>query len=513
MKYFHVIFLLMLSISSIAQTYFYQTLDDVSIQGESIEMLGAISTSGGGMLSYGTINESAGVLVAMDSAGVVIWKKRYDNIDNELIFETVFETDSFYYVGGTIDSYPQNAILLKTDKNGNILDTKIIKGPDQDFSITKMVSFGSKIVISCRHDNPQSNIFLLQMDSLGNFNVLNSNTALFFINDMVADDKYLYVVGHSEYLICEYNLGLIAKLDHDGNILWMQDYKIQSNGSTQIESILVNDDHSITIFGSSIKQPCSDGRIFFVRLDTAGSELYKKEYALNYEAFAENLFIKKDDNTYLSAHHISLTTDSNLLLIEYDSNFNINWSYRYSQGESCNPRGLVSLASGSIFVAGSNHYSSPQQLPRTSFIMKLPADGNSCNRESFVPLDYNHQLIISYHNEQEDGDASFSVSSISVTASDPFLLYEVCGNPTGVQEVKAISDHVMFPNPFHSSFEVHVDEPGKTQLDVYDLSGKVMLTSSFHSSIKLGEQLQPGMYITRLLLPGNKTIIRKMIKI
>jgi hypothetical protein len=73
-------------------------------------------------------------------------------------------------------------------------------------------------------------------------------------------------------------------------------------------------------------------------------------------------------------------------------------------------------------------------------------------------------------------------------------------NTTGLGSVTTMNDVYVFPNPSNSVFKVKTpDSITNWEVSVYELSGKLVLHETFHSSwFEFGEELRPGFYLLRM---------------
>ncbi|MBR2245896.1 MAG: hypothetical protein IKG58_00060 [Bacilli bacterium] len=216
---------------------------------------------------------------------------RYDD-KKEKIWEQVYNKSSkSSYLGVTIDNEGniitvgncenkkvKTALLVKYDKDGEVLLEKKLKGLDNTtFTSVKYVDngyivTGQSVYKDRTIGNGKGGAFILKYDKEGKLlwrsNYGSNKIAVY--NDFIVYDEYIYVVGKSSN-----NDGVIVKYDLNGSLVSDKKFnKIDEYGFT---GIVVNDDHLIISGGKVINSLDTDAIIIELDsyLDTINETIYR----------------------------------------------------------------------------------------------------------------------------------------------------------------------------------------------------------------------------------------------
>jgi regulation of enolase protein 1 (concanavalin A-like superfamily) len=144
--------------------------------GESVQSL-IQATDGGFVLTGGTTSNSESIdvwLVKTDSAGNMIWNKRFGGAETELTYSLTATADGGYALCGITGSIAEGAsdfLLIKTDADGNQEWIKTYHGEKSDsaFALVEASDGGFVLVGSTNFSlESKSDVLLIKTDSSGN---------------------------------------------------------------------------------------------------------------------------------------------------------------------------------------------------------------------------------------------------------------------------------------------------------------------------------------------------------
>jgi len=70
----------------------------------------------------------------------------------------------------------------------------------------------------------------------------------------------------------------------------------------------------------------------------------------------------------------------------------------------------------------------------------------------------------------------------------------------------------VYPNPAKNEFSLEFKEPGKVEVNIYDVSGKILYTkATIEDSVEVQSDFKPGMYLIKVTTENQKTYYNKLI--
>lgn len=277
----------------------------------------------GGYIFAGQINFNSAI-VKTDKNGNISWNKTYDILNDSFFSSVQLTTDGGFILAGStkpFDTFLDNGLLVKTDKDGNELWSKYFGGEEYDsFNAVRQTSDDGYIIVgesNSYSDNIQD-IWLVKIDKDGNEmwnKTLSSNydsssdikitsdggyvitgssgitnglifkvdsygnkqwTRIFETKGLVssiqqtADGGYI-ATGYTPFISVHQNRGVgwIAKLTKKGKITWKK--SIKHGSYNEIRSVRITKDGGYMIAGSMANEG-SDGLL--VKFNKKGKELW-----------------------------------------------------------------------------------------------------------------------------------------------------------------------------------------------------------------------------------------------
>ena len=217
--------------------------------------------------SYSGLYQDA-VVLKLDSAGEIVWQKRYGNQNNSSRGSSIHQTSDGGYIVGGIRKYGEYSVgdwdeiwMMKLDSNGNMQWQKSYEG--FNFLRTMQLTSDGGYILSVYKSvsNHVVSYMLLRLNSDGSI--------LWKKPHNVADIRETSDGG---YIAAD---GNVLKLDSDGNVVW---YKKYGPSGDSISSILETTDAGYLAAGTTSSFGAGSSDLLVAKLDTAGNVLWQKAY-------------------------------------------------------------------------------------------------------------------------------------------------------------------------------------------------------------------------------------------
>ncbi len=214
------------------------------------------------------------LLIKVDSGGVVQWSKTLGGSSmNEFFYRGVQLENGNFVLGGTYQSAGsgrEDCYLIKLDKNGNLIWSKIYGNARYNVITGLAVNKDGSIVFSSSYENPYGELAIMKVDSNGNvlWNKLFGGSEPEAAYDLtIGEDGNIYMVG--TYRPTSNNMDMcIASFDQSGNARFVKTF----GGSLNDVLFRVkpfNNDLVAVGYSQSYGSGGMDGQI--IRFDTSGN--------------------------------------------------------------------------------------------------------------------------------------------------------------------------------------------------------------------------------------------------
>lgn len=443
-----------------------------------------IKSSDGGLIICGftyTNNNADVFLVKTDSKGNKVWEKSFG--DNSFEFaNSIAEniTGDFFITGSVIRNGNSDLIVMGISKDGNLLWRKEIGGSANDLGKSITVTSDNKLLV-CGYTG-----------SAGNGEV-----------DIFA-----------------------VKLDINGNIIWQKTFGGQASdiGTGIIEGA----DKFYYFVGSSGSYAAANRDVIIYKTDTAGAEIWKKNFNIDNFDFATQIIQTSDGGFAISGYSDFHGADlMNFSLWRTDANGKLLWSKTYDHaGFYDYARSLIQTADKGFIIGGS----SKAKADNVNHMMLVKTDsmGNSISQKyiqgvktywgnSVIAADNSSVLITGYSDSF--GTSGFDLILLKVKIDDATDI------KTGNTKETGFNLFQNYPNPFNPSTTIkyHLLSPGDVLIDIYDANGRLVknLVNSHQQSgyynvewggfNNRGAKVSSGTYIVHLKTNDNCTTKKIML--
>jgi len=297
-----------------------------------------------GSTTGGTLGGADIFIAKIDSAGSIIWSKCYGGNRNDNASSILCASDSGFYVCGSTKSFgstTSSAFLMKVDKEGNVLWTKVNSSLDYNsYSSICFNNLGQLVAagITFNYNTTiQYNLFTSLFDTSGN--LISSrrsssfqNKSIYLNNVFLASNGDVILTGSERYWNSSKDMIIICQ-ESNGNIIWQRKYNQLGEGYSIAEDSL----HNFHIAGEYYDGANPYSIPYILSIDRNGYILNASSYfdpqkfsglrdimitddgmisAVGFEG-SESRFIKSELNLNSGCHEIQTsTTDSILITID-----------------------------------------------------------------------------------------------------------------------------------------------------------------------------------------------------
>ncbi len=326
------------------------------------------------------------IIIKYDKDGNMLWQKSWGGNNNES-FSRVIETEdgsiilAGYSFSTDIEGLPnkgsQDAIILKYDKNGNMLWQKSWGGNYSDnFSNTMETEDGSIILAGYSYSTDiegllnkgESDAIIVKYDKNGNLMWQkswggNGNDNLNNVIETV--DESFILVGYTYSTDIERlpNKGsadaIILKYDKDGNMLWQKSWG--ADGYDRFQKIFQTHDDSFITSGYSESAEIeglsnkSYRDAIMVKYDKYGNILWQKCFPNDSIGTDFNILLKKDNSIIASTSGFVTTSKYDVVIVEYDKDGNMLWQKSWGGNGIESSENVIGTEEGSIILLGHSY--------------------------------------------------------------------------------------------------------------------------------------------------------------
>lgn len=444
-----------------------------------IDLQGNIYITGSSQGTKGVYNA---VTIKYDTQGNELWAARF----NEDIFATSHATRvisdknlNIYVVGTYIKGFTHDCLLLKYDRNGNLLWKTTANGS------ANLYDEGLALAISPDMNHVYMGAIFNEIDGGQNFTVL--------------------------------------KYNNNGDLEWISSYNGTANGEDHIGDITT--DENGNIYGCGI----SEGRgtkndITTVKFSQDGVILWTKLFDGPGHDMDWVTVIKldKNKNVYVAGGYRPENLQNNACVIKYSNDGEFKWIASYdglNHWHDC-CQGLDIDGDLNVYMSGRTSVDGIQESDNI-FTIKVNKDGvklwTKIYDGSDNNADYSSNLIYNKISKTIFTlGHSYSNSSkydvILLKYKEKNLIYDVDNSTTGVSTIYK-TELANYPNPFNPSTKIQFTIPKDdfVKLYVYDLSGRLIknlidgyTTAGNHNITFDGSNLSSGVYFYTLQTSSNK---------
>ncbi len=243
-----------------------------------------------------------------DTAGDIIWQKKYeapdnDNGSNAVIMET---SDGKYLIAGQTASYglgSKDAWLIKLDTDGSIIWQKCYGGQYEEFFYDIKETSDNGLIMAGKFGTYNGldylhNLWVVKMDSSGNieWEKMIEDAATQIGQSVIETSDGDFIVTADHYPDPSNNDTLIIKFDSSGNIIWQKIYSTTEIYAYILSITETSDGNFIMVGGTTEGNGSFD--VLVIKMDTDGVIMWQNAYGgSGYEN--ARLVVETVDGNYL----------------------------------------------------------------------------------------------------------------------------------------------------------------------------------------------------------------------
>ena len=341
------------------------------------------------------------IILKYDKNGNMLWQKSWGGNDSDYLNNVIETEDGNFILFGNsrstdIEGLPNkgsvDAIILKYDKNGNMLWQKCWGGNDDDVSNKvietedgNFILFGtsSSTDIEGLPNKGSADAIILKYDKNGNMLWQKSwggNKSDVSNNVIETEDGNFILFGRSSSTDIEGlpNKGLndiiIVKYDKDGNLMWQNSWG--GNSDDVLNNVIEIEDGNFILFGISgstdIEGLPNKGYndTIMVKYDKNGNMLWQKSWGGNSGDILDNVIETEDGNFILFGRSSSTDIEGlsnkgydDTIMVKYDKNGNMLWQKSWGGNGGDVLNNVLETEDGNFILFGSSSSTDIEGLP------------------------------------------------------------------------------------------------------------------------------------------------------
>ena len=298
------------------------------------------------------------------------WEKGYGGNDGDYFYSVVPMSDGgFLTVGqfrstdieGIFNKGVQDAIIVKYDKDGNVLWQKSWGGNSEDyFRFLELTKDGGFIMVGGSMSDDiegityiyNGEIIIVKYDKDGNMlwqKIWGGNDNDLIESVFLTEDDEIIIAGYSDSTDIDgitnkgYYDAIIIKYDKDGNLVWQKSWG-GSSGDT-IQHMFQTEDGGFIVAGEYVSTDIEgisnkgEADIIIIKYDKDGNMLWQKNYAGNASEYLVSTESVKDGGFFLVVSTSSTNIDGIInqggggnIIVKYDKDGNMLWQKNMGGG-------------------------------------------------------------------------------------------------------------------------------------------------------------------------------------
>jgi outer membrane protein assembly factor BamB len=344
-------------VSALAWSKTYGGTSSDTGTGETVQ-----TSDGGYAISGDTYSFGAGSndfwLFKTDAYGSILWNKTYGGALGEISGDMCKTNDGGYAIAGGTSSFgagSQDVYLVKTDANGNMLWNKtyggsgyeygyhLVQTPDGGYAVTGYTgSFGAG----------GQDAWLIKTDANGNmlWNKTYGGTATDQGVSLIQTSDGGYAIsGFTGSFGAGGQDAWLIKTDANGNMLWNKTYG--GNTTDQALSLVQSGDGGYALAGYTNSLGAGGQDAWLIKTDTAGNMLWNKTYGGSANDGVVHM-IQTADGGYALA---GWGNTSEVLLVKTDAMGNMQWNQTYGGAGTDIAYALLQASDGGYLLTGNTN--------------------------------------------------------------------------------------------------------------------------------------------------------------
>lgn len=451
-------------------------------------------------------------LLRTDKKGGLLWSKLYSGPFANWLTGIIATDDGGYLLSGNYNksNLDRDMCLIKTDMNGDTLWTRAYGGNNRDeCNYALQTSDGGFLLagFTLSYVFNDQDIYLVKTDSLGMVEWTST------IGDSGKQDVFHVIELDEGYLMAGYAYGIgagesdmyLARLTGSGDTLWTRTYGT-ANGDWSAEYILpVAGGYAIV--GWAGEHSVNDVDMALLRTDTSGNMLWMKGYGGSDDDRGYNIFQMDDRGYLLSGRTASFGAGNyDVYLVRTDASGDTLWTSTLGGPQFDHAfDAIATVDSGYALAYRTSSYGFGQY---SGYMMKILPNGFSgcpiqaagAEVKTLIPVVGSGGILGSGVSISQPILEVISPNTIVTAICDSLVTKEGIDTTDHITTLSNISIS-LYPNPTSDKLTIELDQFLSTySLFLMDLTGKTVLQTHItqNKTTISTTSLSPGMYFYEL---------------
>lgn len=423
--------------SGLAQTQYQRTL---KYSTAATQILDVAETNDDSLIMCGRLQftHEEALLIKTDKNGNPVWTKYFGFPTSEYGYKVKVDDDGNIYVIGITETtgFPSsNGMLSKFDRNGNLIWSNIYGGNNWDELYDAEFDNNDLIVVghTASFGSGNRDALAMKLNSLGDTiwtHLYGSSSAENIYKIIKTNDNNFVLCGDTRSIGQGNEDVLLIKIDSNGDTLWTKSY-----GTTfSDKGFAITEDQSGNLYIQGVNTQFPNG-VFLMKVDINGVLQWTKHYqpSTGYFTGDENLSLKTTTNntiiaTFYSANISGGGGNNDGILSEFDDNGSIIWVRGYGGAQYDDVKEVIERPTGFLAAGQTANFNAPASNVTIYMLYTDSIGQTGCNE--FVPtVNVQNLSFISDSGLQIDNGiliASPPPSVVSISAIDSVQCGLIC---------------------------------------------------------------------------------------
>lgn len=327
-----------------------------------------IAVGGTGPTHFTFDYNSYGIVIKTDKNGNIIWKKQFGGKGIN-VFSCVITKGTHYIIAGskTVQSLTRQAWLIELDKDGNVLTEKTF-GKKFDDGFAQIISTSDNGYLAVGQiqlaANKKSDVWLAKFDE--NFNIIwdrsldlgNQDTGMSIAK--IGEKNFIVVantITKNYGNLFQQGYSTFIIIDSNGNILKQQTFKNgPKNKFSKVKS--TNDGGAIIVGQTSIKEKFPSEDTWVIKLDKNANIEWTRIFE-SYGRYDGGFdIVQTDDDGYIitaysQVHQTERMNFDNFWIFKTDKKGDIIWQYTWGGPDNDDAVAITKTIDGNYLITGS----------------------------------------------------------------------------------------------------------------------------------------------------------------
>ncbi|HQY19912.1 MAG TPA: T9SS type A sorting domain-containing protein [Ignavibacteria bacterium] len=319
------------------------------------------------------------------------WTQRYNGSANsfDIVSKILVDNDNNVYIfgSGNQTGSATDFLIIKYSPDGNILWTELFNGSGNSFDHINSACFdnsGNIYVTGYTTDFESRNLITTaKFDTSGNFIWSNVFSKQGYI---IGDGKDIIVDNSDNILVCgsiKREIGFfdieVIKYSPEGDEIWSNTFNGEGNGHDNPVTLKNDNLDNIIIAGTS-KSLSTDSDMIIIKYDSSSNLIWKKTFngTADLGDVLTSMVLDTESNIYFCGNKFNTQSSYDYFYAKLDQNGNIIWSGSYNGiGNSIDiPSSIILDSFNNVYITGFSR--AGMDLGSEDFLtIKLDQDGNT----------------------------------------------------------------------------------------------------------------------------------------